>query len=156
MANEILTKEFWTSVGPLTNYWWQVSLQITDNIMLNWNIIKHCIIENCSIRNRYFFFISFLCVNIPVNNFRSYQDRLLLFVYITNQHFWENTVSWSRTIYTTGRFRTSNLSLVYMSTTSPSEPRREKTGLRGFRPGPTQTGLYKLRKELEAWNFGFK
>ena len=27
------------------------------------------------------------------------------------------------------------------------EPRREKTGLRGFR---TQTGLYKLRKELEA------
>ena len=31
-----------------------------------------------------------------------------------------------------------------------SEPRREKTGLRGFRPGPIQTGLYKLRKELEA------
>ena len=30
------------------------------------------------------------------------------------------------------------------------EPRHEKTGLRGFRPGPTQTGLYKLRKELEA------
>ena len=33
---------------------------------------------------------------------------------------------------------------------SKIEPRREKTGLRGFRPGPTQTGLYKLRKELEA------
>ena len=32
----------------------------------------------------------------------------------------------------------------------PIEPRREKTGLRGFRPGPTQTGLYQLRKELEA------
>ena len=31
-----------------------------------------------------------------------------------------------------------------------NEPRCEKTGLRGFRPGPTQTGLYKLRKELEA------
>ena len=30
------------------------------------------------------------------------------------------------------------------------EPRREKTGLRGFRPGPTQTDLYQLRKELEA------
>ena len=30
------------------------------------------------------------------------------------------------------------------------EPRREKTGLRGFRPGPTQTDLYKLIKELEA------
>ena len=30
------------------------------------------------------------------------------------------------------------------------EPRREKTGLRGFRQGLTQTGLYKHRKELEA------
>ena len=30
------------------------------------------------------------------------------------------------------------------------EPRREKTGLRGFRPGPTQTGLYSLRNRLEA------
>ena len=27
------------------------------------------------------------------------------------------------------------------------EPRCEKTGLRGFRPGPTQTGLYSHR----AW-----
>ena len=36
------------------------------------------------------------------------------------------------------------------------EPRREKTGLRDFRPGPTQTGLYKLRSRLEAGNFGFK
>ena len=34
--------------------------------------------------------------------------------------------------------------------TAKGEPRHEKTGLRGFRPGPTQTGLYKLRKELEA------
>ena len=32
----------------------------------------------------------------------------------------------------------------------------EKTNNLGFRPGPTQTGLYKLRKELEALNFGFK
>ena len=30
------------------------------------------------------------------------------------------------------------------------EPRYEKTGLRGFRPGPTQTGLYRW---LEAGNF---
>ena len=30
------------------------------------------------------------------------------------------------------------------------EPQREKTGLRGFRPGPTQTDLYNLRKELDA------
>ena len=28
----------------------------------------------------------------------------------------------------------------------PYEPRSEKTGLRGFRPGPTQTGLYSHRR----------
>ena len=31
-----------------------------------------------------------------------------------------------------------------------NEPRCEKTGLRGFRPGPTQTGLYSYRRWLEA------
>ena len=36
------------------------------------------------------------------------------------------------------------------------EPRRQKTGLRGFRPGPTQTGLYSHRRWLETWNFGFR
>ena len=36
------------------------------------------------------------------------------------------------------------------------EPRCEKTGLRGFRPGPTQTGLYSHRRWLEAGNFGFR
>ena len=30
------------------------------------------------------------------------------------------------------------------------EPRSEKTGLQGFRPGPTQTGLYSHRICLEA------
>ena len=30
------------------------------------------------------------------------------------------------------------------------EPRCEKTGLRGFRPGPTQTRLYNHRRWLEA------
>ena len=30
-----------------------------------------------------------------------------------------------------------------------NEPRREKTGLRGFRPGLAQTGLYSFRKSLE-------
>ena len=32
----------------------------------------------------------------------------------------------------------------------PNEPRSEKTGLRGFRPGPTQTGLYSHRRWLDA------
>ena len=31
-----------------------------------------------------------------------------------------------------------------------NEPRCEKTGLRGFRLGPTQTGLYCHRRWLEA------
>ena len=31
-----------------------------------------------------------------------------------------------------------------------NEPRCEKTGLRGFRPGPTQTGLCSHRRRLEA------
>ena len=30
------------------------------------------------------------------------------------------------------------------------EPRCEKTGLQGFRPGLTQTGLYSHRRWLEA------
>ena len=32
----------------------------------------------------------------------------------------------------------------------PYAPRCEKTGLRGFRPGPTQTGLYNHTRWLEA------
>ena len=36
------------------------------------------------------------------------------------------------------------------------EPRSEKTGLRGIRPGPTQTGLYNHNKWLEASNFEFR
>ena len=30
------------------------------------------------------------------------------------------------------------------------EPRREKTGLRGFRPGATQIGLYSHRSRLDT------
>ena len=40
----------------------------------------------------------------------------------------------------------------YMDCKDPRlyEPRREKTGLPGFRQGPTQTGLYILRRKLDA------
>ena len=38
----------------------------------------------------------------------------------------------------------------------PNMPRREKDGLRGFRPGPTQTRLYIHRIWLEAGNFIFR
>ena len=36
------------------------------------------------------------------------------------------------------------------------EPRCEKTCLRDFRPGPTQTRLYIHRRWLESGNFGFR
>ena len=36
-----------------------------------------------------------------------------------------------------------------------NEPRHEKTCLRGFRPGKTQTGLLSYRDKLESLNFGF-
>ena len=35
--------------------------------------------------------------------------------------------------------------LQFLVTSSINEPRCEKTGLWGFRPGPTQTGLYSYR-----------
>ena len=46
--------------------------------------------------------------------------------------------------------------LVLLSPVTPQqfEPRREKSGLWGFRPGQTQTGLYSNRRKLEALNFG--
>ena len=36
------------------------------------------------------------------------------------------------------------------------EPRCEKTGLLGFRPGPTQTRLCSHRRWLQTWNFVFR
>ena len=38
----------------------------------------------------------------------------------------------------------------------PDEPRQEKTCLRSFRPGPTQTRLYIHRRWLAAGNLGFR
>ena len=37
-----------------------------------------------------------------------------------------------------------------------NEPVREKTNNLGFRPRPTQTGMYSHRRWLEAGNFGFR
>ena len=37
-----------------------------------------------------------------------------------------------------------------------NEPRREKTGLWGFRPGPTQTGLYSHTRWLEPRDLKFQ
>ena len=39
---------------------------------------------------------------------------------------------------------------------STYEPPCEQTGLRGFRPGPTQTRLYSQRRWLEACDFVFR
>ena len=43
-----------------------------------------------------------------------------------------------------------NIRNAFLYVLSIFEPRCEKTGLRGFRPGPTQTGLCSHRKWLEA------
>ena len=45
---------------------------------------------------------------------------------------------------------------ITLSNATSYGPRREKTCLRGFRPGSTQTGLYSHREWLEASNFGFR
>ena len=67
----------------------------------------------------------------------------------------------SEGIGTTGRIRRDLLVGVSLDLSTPvswsgtkyrsgNEPRSEKTGLRGFRPGPTQTGLYSHKRRLEA------
>ena len=38
----------------------------------------------------------------------------------------------------------------YITGLESSKPRREKTGIRGFRPGPTLTGLYSHKIKREA------
>ena len=47
-------------------------------------------------------------------------------------------------------YRALSLDVNVELTLQKIEPRREKTGLRGFRPGLTQTRLYSLRSRLEA------
>ena len=42
------------------------------------------------------------------------------------------------------------LVLNYLNVSKSYEPRYEKNGLRGFRQGPKQTGLYSLKRRLEA------
>ena len=46
--------------------------------------------------------------------------------------------------------------LCHLDCTIVSEPRRQKTGLRCFRPRPTQIRMRRLSKWLEAWNFVFR
>ena len=57
---------------------------------------------------------------------------------------------------TTLLIQDSDPALKWLPKSVKFEPRRQKTGLRGFRPGPTQTGLYSHRRWLEAWNFVFR
>ena len=43
-----------------------------------------------------------------------------------------------------------NSDILWFDASFRYEPRSEKTGLRGFRPGPTQTRLYSYKGWLEA------
>ena len=63
--------------------------------------------------------------------------------------------TWSETLKTGFLTTRLKLSLIFKYPPYPFfwlyyEPRCEKNGLRGFRPGPTQTGLYSHRRWLEA------
>ena len=69
-------------------------------------------------------------------------------VSITSQNLWE-----AETLITV-LVRPSFVHQKYYQTLC--EPRFEKTGLRGFRPGPTETGLYSSRRWLEACKFVYK
>ena len=53
-------------------------------------------------------------------------------------------------------FMAHALSVVVTTVRVINEPRHEKTCLRGFRPGETQTGLLSYRSQLESWNFGYR
>ena len=48
------------------------------------------------------------------------------------------------------RYSSASGCIFIHETVKLNEPRCEKTGLRGFRPGPTQTGLYSHIRWLEA------
>ena len=50
----------------------------------------------------------------------------------------------------------ANIPYSFADDMAQNKPRCEKTGLRGFRPGPTQTGLYSHRRWFEACNFVFR
>ena len=81
-----------------------------------------------------------------VGNVKQIPEDILGFVQSQIVHYVGQAKYFSAEIHETGE-QTAKLVFNYGE---KNEPRREKTGLRGFRPGPTQTGLYKLRKELEA------
>ena len=85
---------------------------------------------------------------------------------VTNS--WRRDSSWhgsNRVLYTLSFFLVCNLFCReenFMKTESrklhtsvSTEPRHEKTCLRGFRPGQTQTGLLRNKDQLESRNFGF-
>ena len=51
-------------------------------------------------------------------------------------------------------YSSADLKLIFSVCDKPKvEPRSEKTGLLGLRPGLTQTGLYNHRRSLEASKF---
>ena len=78
----------------------------------------------------------------------SYRWNTISFNWFLQEKKWTQNVPYSFS-------KTIALFKISLSWLTPYEPRRQKTGLRGFRPGPTQTGLYSHRRWLETWNFGF-
>ena len=65
------------------------------------------------------------------------------------QHMGES-VSQGHIVHKVRTFPGGYIICQFYKRSSINEPRRQKTGLRGFRPGPTQIRLHHLRKWLEA------
>ena len=61
-----------------------------------------------------------------------------------------NVSAFNSSFYLARRFKGISSSFGELKFILRNEPRCEKTGLRGFRPGPTQTGLYRHRRSLET------
>ena len=69
---------------------------------------------------------------------------------------WHSPGTGTRTMYQRGWLTHYHLKVLgAVRAMTKLEPHHEKTCLRGFRPGKTQTGLLRYRDKLKSWNFGF-
>ena len=81
-----------------------------------------------------------------MNSYKNVASHLGLFCFIKKKKKKKFSKNWSGPVHLIRIGKSTGL----MWLPIPYEPRCEKTGLPGFRPGPTQTGLCSHRRWLEA------
>ena len=84
------------------------------------------------------------------------QTMLLQMVGFSASNGWLAEDSGSHFVFTIKPNRHSCAEKIVGKIRCAYEPRREKMELQDFRPGLTQTGLYKHEGWLQAGNFGFR